>query len=394
MVTAIALSQSQVSLLSGHADGAVCMWRVYISSQDRNRPPLGAAPHATFIAHAGPVVSLAVNTGVGIAASLAKDLRAADAGSLAIYCTRKGRFVRSVSFSLDLLIAAMPPELATAVRVPIPIAASGEQPTAPLLDMQHLTICPDGNIVVYGVVQDRLPILALYSITGTLLHVRPTGTYLNSLCATPYQLRSPKKDLGFVVTAGQDCTVTFRTTFDLAPVQTFYCDGRHHQTAPHPNGLELFQSTFPSAAPTARPVGIAAVDVTPNAQHMLVSVHPMAGSLDHDEREGRLLLFALPHSDQDGALGFSVDSSALFPGAPQKSVGAVGKAVLGKIDDLSVAVGAKGLELANSTVKGAKTRLSGMFGSIFSKKGEKGEKGDKGVKGEKSGSENDSKQNL
>jgi hypothetical protein len=236
--------------------------------------------------------------------------------------------------------------------------------------MKSLAICPDGNIVVYGVVQGRLPVLALYSISGTLLTVRSTGTFLNSISATPYQVRSPDKEQGFLVTAGQDCTVTFRTTFDLSPVQTFYCDGRWQETNAHLGGVDSLSSAFPPLNLAKEgPVGIAAVDVTPNAQHMLVTVHRVEGSLDQDERESRMLLFALPHSENtgDGALGFSVDASAHAGLQKGAAIGAVGKAVLGKIDN----VGTKGLEIASSSVKGAKTRITGMFGSIFGKKGDK-----------------------
>lgn len=321
VVTAIALSQSQNMLVTGSADGAVNFWRVYTTRQDRNRPPLAAAPHACFSVHSGPVIGVALNILVGTAVSLAKDIKRSRGLQMAIYSTKSGRFVRSVEFKSSALVdflsikrskdkekhkdsqasnlsaSTSPTTSQAATQAALSSRSSVILPDGdPDLDMKLVAICPAGNIVLYGVMND-LPYLFLYSINGVFVTMTRTDSFINVLCCTPYQLKTHGSYQGFVVTGSQQGAVVFRHQHNLEPVQTFFCDGRIPSSLAHtveaPIGVEKADdvstemnvissepvpehrssssSTGGELHEDTAHTGIAAVDLSGNMQYLVAS---------------------------------------------------------------------------------------------------------------------------
>jgi len=364
-ITAICLAQNQSILFTGDAHGSVLVWRVFTERHERSRPPLSSAPLASFPVHEGKVISLASNTYVGVAASLALDLQGTRGCELCVYSVRGGtaRFIRSQ------------------------LAADPET------DWRMLVLTSSANIVIYGS-QAGVPVLWLYSLNGQLLRTVPTGEVINVLYATPASAKTAAYE-GFVVTGGRKGVVVFRSPHTLEPVQSFFCDDLFPQAVAH--GLPPVPIAAPvegaaAAAPAAaaaaaavpkdlwdgstdanssRPpvpapsapldsaeaaayalhndpltaalvadvslpirMGIASFDIAPSQQHFVVALYPDVfpprprrrssssnGGEDEETEdgvvveapsppphsEGRLLLFPLPHSSHDpGMIGFYV----------------------------------------------------------------------------------------
>jgi hypothetical protein len=214
-ITAICLAQNQSILFTGDAHGSALVWRVFTERHERNRPPLSSAPLASFPVHEGKVISLASNTYVGVAASLAKDLQGKRGCELCLYSVRGGsaRFIRS-QLAVD-----------------------------PATDWQMVVLTSSANIVIYGS-QAGVPMLWLYSVNGQLLRSVPTEEVINVLYATPASAKTTVSE-GFVVTGGRRSTVVFRSPHTLEPVQSFFCDDLFPQSIAH--GLP--------PVPVAAPVG-------------------------------------------------------------------------------------------------------------------------------------------
>jgi hypothetical protein len=82
--------------MSASRDGAVLLWRVFCSRQQADRPPLSTSPHAAFHVHTGEVTQVSLNTYAGLAASAARRAGAAHADEVAVYSTRRRRYIRSL----------------------------------------------------------------------------------------------------------------------------------------------------------------------------------------------------------------------------------------------------------------------------------------------------------
>lgn len=180
-ITALCLAQNQSILFSGDALGSLCVWRVFTEKHERNRPPLSSAPLATFAVHEGRILSIASNTYIGVAVSLATDMQGQRGCEICVYSVRGGnaRFIRS--------------QLAT----------------DPSIEWQQVVITSSGTIVLSGS-QAGVPMLFAYSINGQLICTRPTEEVINVLYATP---PTPKTNAyeGFVVTGGRKSVVVFRS---------------------------------------------------------------------------------------------------------------------------------------------------------------------------------------
>ena len=145
VVTAVVIAENQGTLVTGSRDGAVALWRIFTAPHERwaallsaidrglslschfgrNRPPLAASPYASFHVHSGRVFSVATNMHVGVVVSLARsakvgsrslafrplpsacvmhalcsvDAQSAAGDEVAIYSTRRLRYMRTLSFA-------------------------------------------------------------------------------------------------------------------------------------------------------------------------------------------------------------------------------------------------------------------------------------------------------
>ena len=223
VITALSLSSNQMILVSGDAEGVVCIWRTFLDRQERSRPPIASTPLASFAVHEGPVVALDTNTVIGIAVSLAKDVQRRRGCELAVYSMRGGsaRFVHSIVVH------------------------------EPGVDLQLCTLTATASIVLYGL-QERSPTLWLYSLNGALLASVATQDVLSVLCCSPNLSRTVNANDGLVVTGGRRGQIVFRAPHSLEPVQTFFTDDQFPHTAPH--GL-------PSTAPTPTAAAVSSASV-------------------------------------------------------------------------------------------------------------------------------------
>ena len=232
VVTAMTLSSNQMVLVSGDADGVVCIWRVYLDRQERARPPIASSPLAAFAVHEGAVVSVDTNAVIGIAVSLAQDVQRRRGCELGVMSIRGGaaRWMHSVV-----------------------VHDAGA-------DLQMVALTATANIVVYGVAEGGVPTLWLYSLNGYLLTSTPTHDVLTVLTTTPNLSRTVNANDGLIVTGGRRGQVVCRQPHNLELVQTFFTDDQFPHTVPHGLPAAVGGSSVGGGGggemqPTAVPVG-------------------------------------------------------------------------------------------------------------------------------------------